>query len=67
MFPKKELERSNVKATFDLSSSFFGNIGTPLLKIGRLDSIYSSCLTASPRLVDSQGKCFYRCSFGKRA
>ena len=24
---------------------------------------YSSCLTTSPRLVDSQGKCFDRCSF----
>ena len=29
----------------------------------RGSSTYSPCLTASPRLVDSQGKCFDRCSF----
>jgi hypothetical protein len=50
MLPQKQ---EVVAFTFDLSSSFFGNIGTPLLKIGRLDSIYSSCLTASPRLVET--------------
>ena len=39
-----------------------GTLGLRFSSLGG-SSTYSSCLTASPRLVDSQGKCFDRCSF----
>jgi hypothetical protein len=39
-----------------------GTLGLCFSRLGG-SSTYSSCPTASPRLVDSQGKCFDRCSF----
>ena len=52
--------RSPSHSTSPVLSS--GTLGLRFSSLGG-SSTYSSCLTASPRLVDSQGKCFDRCSF----
>ena len=52
--------RSPSHSTSPILSS--GTLGLRFSSLGG-SSTYSSCLTTSPRLVDSQGKCFDRCSF----
>ena len=52
--------RSPSHSTSPVLSS--GTLGLRFSRLGG-SSIYSSCLTASPRLVDSQGQCYDRCSF----
>ena len=52
--------RSPSHSTSPVLSS--GTLGVRFSSLGG-SSTYSSCLTASPRLVDSQGKCFDRCRF----
>ena len=52
--------RSPSHSTSPVLSS--GTLGLRFSSLGG-SSTYSSCVTASPRLVDSQGKCFDRCSF----
>ena len=52
--------RSPSHSTSPVLSS--GTLGLRFSSLGG-SSTYSSCLTASPRLVDSEGKCFARCSF----
>ena len=52
--------RSPSHSTSPVLSS--GTLGLRFSRLGG-SSTYSSCLTASPRLVDSQGNCFDRCSF----
>ena len=52
--------RSPSHSTSPVLSS--GTLGLGFSSLGG-SSTYSSCLTTSPRLVDSQGKCFDRCSF----
>ena len=52
--------RSPSHSTSPVPSS--GTLGLRFSGLGG-SSTYSSCLTTSPRLVDSQGKCFDRCSF----
>ena len=52
--------RSPSHSTSPVLSS--GTLGLCFSSLGG-SSTYSSCRTTSPRLVDSQGKCFDRCSF----
>ena len=52
--------RSPSHSTSPVLSS--GTLGLRFSRLGG-SSTYSSCLSTSPRLVNSQGKCFDRCSF----